>query len=57
MADYQTLIVDLRADKKKLTDEKERNTKLFASKIDALTFEKDKALETKKTALEDLFKA
>ncbi len=49
--------MDLRADKKKLTDEKERNTKLFANKIDALTFEKDKAVDTKKTAIDDLFKA
>ena len=57
MADYQNLILDLRSDKKKLTDEKERNTKLFASKIDALTFEKDKALETKKSATDELFKA
>lgn len=51
------IIVELQATKKKLTDEAERNKKLFSTKIDALSFEKEKATDTKKQAVDDLFKA
>ena len=42
------IIVELQATKKKLSDEAERNKKLFSTKIDALAFEKEKATDTKK---------
>ena len=48
VAEQQLIINELQSANKKLTEERNRNLKLFSSKVEALTFEKEKAMETKK---------
>jgi hypothetical protein len=48
VAEQQSIILELQSANKKLTEERDRNLKLFTSKLEVLTFEKEKAIETKK---------
>ena len=57
VAEQQLIINELQSANKKLTEERDRNLKLFTGKLEVLTYEKEKAIETKKQAVDDLFKA
>ena len=51
------MIKDLNDQNIKLKDEKTRHIKLFKTKVDILQAERDKAVETRKVASDDLIRA